>query len=79
MAVLYTFLVVMAAGLVSSKPTTDIVTEILRVIDGKEDLGAVADYLNRSRAEIVKELPLVDSGRLFIDFIVVLVLIFLFH
>lgn len=61
MAVLYTFLVVMAVGLVSSKPTTDIVTEILRVIDGKEDLGAVADYLNRSRAEIVKELPLVDS------------------
>lgn len=41
---------------------TDIVTEILRVIDGQENLFRVAEYLNASRADLIQDLPIVDTG-----------------
>lgn len=41
---------------------TDIVTEILRAIDGREDLSRLAGYLNASRETLIKEFPLTSSG-----------------
>ena len=41
---------------------TDIVTEILRAIDGREDLSRIAAYLNASRDTLIKEFPLTSSG-----------------
>lgn len=60
---LYVFMAVLLA-LVSSKPTTetDIVTEILKAIDGRDEMWRVVSYLKESREDIVKELPLVSPG-----------------
>lgn len=60
-------------GLASSKPTqtstgnyihgTDIVTEILQAIDRREEMWKITSYLNASRDELSKELPLVNPGK----------------
>ncbi|KAI9556895.1 hypothetical protein GHT06_016689 [Daphnia sinensis] len=41
-------------------PSTDLVTEIMRAIDGHQELWRVANYLNESREELSKEFPLVS-------------------
>lgn len=41
-------------------PSTDLVTEIMRAIDGHQELWRVASYLNESREELSKEFPLVS-------------------
>ena len=48
----------------SSKPTieTDIVTEILKTIDGRDEMWRVVSYLKESRDDLVKDLPLVSPG-----------------
>lgn len=58
------FMAVLLA-LVSSKPTTetDIVAEILKAIDGRDDMWRVTSYLKESRDDLVKELPLVSPGK----------------
>ncbi|XP_057377638.1 uncharacterized protein LOC130699318 [Daphnia carinata] len=63
MYVMYVMWMVAFLASVSSKTTgtqtgTDVVTEILSAISGREDTRRVADYLNLSRAELVKEMPL---------------------
>jgi uncharacterized membrane protein YgaE (UPF0421/DUF939 family) len=52
-------------ALVSSKPTTetDIVAEILKAIDGRDEMWRVTSYLKESRDDLVKELPLVSPGK----------------
>lgn len=44
-------------------PSTDLITEIMRAIDGHTELWRVASYLNASRGELVKEFPLVTPGK----------------
>ncbi len=58
------FMAVLLA-LVSSKPTTetDIVAEILKAIDGRDEMWRVTSYLKESRDDLVKELPLVSPGK----------------
>ena len=70
-----TVVVLMAVlfGLVSSKPTTtaienyhhgtNIVTEILQAIDRREEMWKITNYLNASREQLAKELPLVSPGK----------------
>ncbi|XP_057373485.1 uncharacterized protein LOC130694421 [Daphnia carinata] len=41
-------------------PSTDLVTEIMRAIEGHQELWRVASYLNESREELSKEFPLVS-------------------
>ena len=62
--------VALLLALVSSKPTTetDIVTEILKVIDGRDEMWRVVSYLKDSREELVKELPLVSPGNTILPF-----------
>ena len=51
-------------AMASSKPTieTDIVTEILKTIDGRDEMWRVVSYLKESRDDLVKDLPLVSPG-----------------
>ncbi|KAI9555399.1 hypothetical protein GHT06_017914 [Daphnia sinensis] len=63
MYVMYVMWMIAFLASVSSKPTgtetgTDVVTEILSAISGREDMRRVADYLNLSRDQLVKEMPL---------------------
>lgn len=61
MYVMYVMWMIAFLASVSSKPTgtgTDVVTEILSAISGREELRRVADYLNLSRDQLVKEMPL---------------------
>lgn len=65
MYIIYVIWMVAFMVVVSSKPTrgTDIVTEILRVIAGREEMQTVVGYLNSSRDELIKEMPLYNSGK----------------
>lgn len=64
-------LITVLFGLVSSKPSpaanyhhgTDIVTEILQSIDRREEMWKITNYLNASREELAKALPLVSPGK----------------
>lgn len=65
MYVMYVMWMIAFLASVSSKPTgtgTDVVTEILSAISGREELRRVADYLNLSRHQLVKEMPLFSPG-----------------
>ena len=55
-----------ACLVVSSKPIaeTDVVTEILRAIEGRKGMEAIGELLKASQAQLVQELPLVSSSRL---------------
>lgn len=54
---------------VMSNPTgiyhhgTDIVTEILQAIDRREEMWRIATYLNASRDDLLKELPIANAGK----------------
>ncbi|XP_046652481.1 uncharacterized protein LOC124343257 isoform X3 [Daphnia pulicaria] len=65
MYVIYVMWMVAFLAVVSSKPTvevgTDVVAEILRAIDGRQDMQRVAGYLNASRDDLAKQLPLLSS------------------
>ena len=66
-------LIAVLSGLISSKPSksatgnyihgTDIVTEILQAIDRREEMWRITSYLNASREELAKELPLINLGK----------------
>lgn len=67
MYVIYVMWMVAFLAVVSSKPTvevgTDVVAKILRAIDGRQDMQRVAGYLNASRDDLAKQLPLLSSGK----------------
>ncbi len=64
-------LIAVLFGLVSSKPSppanyhhgTDIVSEILQSIDRREEMWKITNYLNASREELAKALPLFGPGK----------------
>lgn len=64
-----TFLLVLMAAvlLASSKPTnigeTDIVTEIVRAMEAREEMWRVVSYLKASRDGLLKEFPLFTAGK----------------
>ena len=64
MSFLCVFSMAVLLAMASSKPTieTDIVTEILKTIDGRDEMWRVVSYLKESRDDLVKDLPLVSTG-----------------
>ncbi|XP_057377639.1 uncharacterized protein LOC130699319 [Daphnia carinata] len=56
-------LLTVASSQAATETGSDIVTEILKVLKGHDELWRVADYLNSSRTALVNELPLETSGR----------------
>lgn len=60
-------LLLSVAAFLDAAPTTvagetDIISEILRVTKDQKEFADVAEYLEKSRTELLKDLPNVDSG-----------------